>query len=89
MSAFPKGDCEDDYIVRAIDKAASSLHIRSTRSQTSIELPLCFDPKFLRIFGVSVIFNPHAIQITGFMVSVETEEAILYKYACADSFLID
>ena len=57
MSAFPKGDCEDDYIVRAIDKAASSFHIRSTRSQTSIELPLCFDPKFLRIFGVSVLIH--------------------------------
>ena len=25
MSAFPKGDCEDDYIVRAIDKAAKHL----------------------------------------------------------------
>ena len=50
MSVFPKGNCEGDYIVRAIDKAASSFHIRSTRSQTSIELPLCFDPKFLRIF---------------------------------------
>ena len=25
MSAFPKGDCEDDYIVHAIDKAAKHL----------------------------------------------------------------
>ena len=25
MSAFPKGDCEDDYIVRTIDKAAKHL----------------------------------------------------------------
>ena len=101
MSAFPKGDCEDDYIVHVIDMAAKHLGYNNIKElqwkvikevikgSDVFELPLCFDPKFLRIFGISVIFNPHAIQNTGFMVSVETEEAILYKYACADSFLID
>ena len=95
MTALLKDDCEYDYVVHAIDKAAKHLsydsikELQPTRSQTSTEHPLCFGPKFLCIFGVSVIFNPHAIQITVFIPDeVEAESAISHKCTSADLFLI-
>ena len=95
MAALLKDDCEDGNVVHAIDKAAKHLsydsikELQPTRSQTSTEHPLCFGSKFLHIFRVSVIFNPHAIQITVFIPDeVEAESAILHKCASADLFLI-
>ena len=50
--------------MHAIDKAAKHLGFDSIKEDASTEYPLCFGPNFLCVFGVSVIFNPHAIQIT-------------------------
>ena len=61
-----------------------SLHVHKLQLSILYALVLNFF-----ISGVSVIFNPHAIQITVFIPDeVEAESAILHNCASADLFLI-